>query len=126
LFCFTWEECHGTKILEEGIGQSRTRDEEAQGRYIEERQVRQEGQESQTGNRNRSVGGKARGKESPSEEEFEQEFKQAFEQEVEREFERQEAQQEKVGAEVKAIALALVLAEATVSRPSTSLVVAIS
>jgi len=90
LFCFTWEECHGTKILEEGIGQSRTRDEEAQGRHIEERPVRQEGQESQTGNRNRSVGGEARGKESPSEEEFEQE----------------EERQEEVWAQVKAITLA--------------------
>jgi hypothetical protein len=126
LFCFTWEECHGTKILEEGIGQSRTRDEEAQGRHIEERTVRQKGQESQTGNRNRSVGGETRGKKSPSEEEFEQELKQAFQQDIEREFERQEAQQEEVRAEVKALMLALALVEAAWSRPSTFPVAAIS
>jgi len=90
LFRFTREKHHGTKILEEGIGQSRTRDEEAQGRHIEERQIGQEGQEPKAGDRHRSVGGEARGKESPSEKKFEQE----------------EERQEAVRAQVKAITLA--------------------
>jgi hypothetical protein len=96
LFRSKREKHHGTEILEEGIGQSRTRDEEAQGRHIEERQIGQEGQESKAGDRDRSVGGEARGKESPSEEEFEQE----------------EERQETVRAQVQAITLALGVVEA--------------
>ena len=58
---------HGTEIFQEGIGRRRARDEEAQGRDIEERPIRQEGQEPQTGDRDRSFRGPGRRRESPEE-----------------------------------------------------------
>src|ERR1700732_3459715 len=48
------ENDHGTKIFEERIGQGRARDEETQDRDAKERPVRQEGQEPQAGDCDRS------------------------------------------------------------------------
>ena len=59
------ENNHGTKIFEEGIRQGRARDEEAQGRDIEERPVRQDGQEPQTGDRDRPFGSAGAGQKVP-------------------------------------------------------------
>jgi hypothetical protein len=78
-----WENNHGTKIFEEGIGQGRTRDEEAQGRDSEERPIGSQGQEPQAGDRDRSFRGEGGRQESPEE---------AFEKKEEL----QEAQGEKV------------------------------
>src|SRR5260370_32126480 len=61
------ENNHGTKIFEEGIGQGRTRDEEAQGRDSEERSIRSQGQEPQAGDRNRSFRGEGGRQEGPEE-----------------------------------------------------------
>jgi hypothetical protein len=92
-FVFKREKRDGTKIFEEGISQSRTRDEETQARHSAQRRVRQEGHKPKAGDRDWFVGGKARRKESPSEEECEKEFEEIF----------QEEQQEEVGTQVEAI-----------------------
>ena len=67
LFPGNRENDHGTKIFEEGLRRRRTRDEEAQGRHIEERPLRQEGQEPQAGDRDRPVRGARRGQEGAEE-----------------------------------------------------------
>jgi len=61
-------EYHGTEIFEEGVRQGWTRNEKAKGRDAEERSFGTQGEEPKAGDRNRSVRGPARGKESPSEE----------------------------------------------------------
>jgi hypothetical protein len=67
LFSRNWENNHGTEVFEEGIRQSRARNEKAQGRHFEERPFRPEGQEPQASNRDRSFGSESRRKESPEE-----------------------------------------------------------
>src|SRR5262249_48695943 len=54
---------NGTQILQEGIRESRSCDEEAQERHAEKRTLGAQGQEPQTGDRDRVVGGSARGQE---------------------------------------------------------------
>jgi hypothetical protein len=71
LLSCNWENNHGTKIFEESIGQGRTRDEKAQGRNSEERSIRSQGQEPQTGDRDRSFRGEGGRQEGP-EEDFEE------------------------------------------------------
>jgi hypothetical protein len=61
------ENNHGTKIFNEGICHGRTRDEEAQGRDIEKRTLRTNGEKPQTGDRDRSFGGAGGATESPEE-----------------------------------------------------------
>src|SRR5258706_16365209 len=67
LLSHNWENNHGTKIFKEGIGQGRTRDEEAQGRDSEERTIRSQGQAPQAGDRNRSFRGEGGRQEGPEE-----------------------------------------------------------
>jgi hypothetical protein len=66
-FSSNWENNHGTKIFQESIGQGRARDEKAQGRNVEERPVRSQGQEPQAGDRHRSFRGEGGRKEGPEE-----------------------------------------------------------
>jgi hypothetical protein len=61
------EEIDGTQIFEEGVDRRQARDEEAQGWDAEERPFGQEGQEPQTGNCDRTVGGEGQGQESAEE-----------------------------------------------------------
>jgi hypothetical protein len=61
------ENSDGTQIFEEGVGGCRARDEEAQGRYVKERSLGQEGQEPQTGDCDRSVRGEGQGQEGAEE-----------------------------------------------------------
>jgi hypothetical protein len=61
------ENSDGTQILEESVGGCRARDEEAQGRDVEERPLGQEGQEPQTGDCDRPVGGEGEGQEGAEE-----------------------------------------------------------
>jgi hypothetical protein len=61
------EEIDGTQIFEEGVDRRQARDEEAQGRYPEERPLGQEGQEPQTGDCDRPVGGEGEGQEGAEE-----------------------------------------------------------
>jgi hypothetical protein len=84
----------GTQIFEEGVGGRRARDEEAQGRHVEERPLGQEGQEPKTGDCDRPVGSEGQGQEG-AEEGIEK--AQGFEEGV----------QEKDGEEIEAIARAL-------------------
>src|ERR1700733_1618678 len=61
------EKNHGTQsteIFEEGVEHRRTRDEEAQGRHLEERPLRPHGQEPQAGDRDRPFRGAGRGREA--------------------------------------------------------------
>src|SRR5258708_33456021 len=84
LLSHNWENNHSTKIFKEGIGQGRTRDEEAQGRDSEERPIGSQGQAPQAGDRNRSFRGEGGRQEGPEE---------SFEEKEEL----QESQGEKVG-----------------------------
>jgi len=59
---------HGTDIFQEGISQSRTRDEKAQGRHVEEWGLGPQGQKSQAGHCHRPVGGPPRGRQGAKEE----------------------------------------------------------
>jgi len=61
------ENSDGTQILEESVGGCRARDEEAQGRDVEERPLGQEGQEPQAGDCDRIVGGEGQGQEGAEE-----------------------------------------------------------
>ena len=61
------EKSNGTQILEEGVDRRQARDEEAQGWHAEERPLGQEGQEPQTGDCDRTVGGESQGQESTEE-----------------------------------------------------------
>jgi hypothetical protein len=61
------EQSNGTQIFEEGIDRRPARDEKAQGWYAEERPLGQEGQEPQTGNCDRTVGGESQGQEGAEE-----------------------------------------------------------
>jgi len=61
------ENSDGTQILEESVGGCRARDEEAQGRYVEERPLGQEGQEPQASDCDRSVGGEGERQEGAKE-----------------------------------------------------------
>src|SRR5882762_3657997 len=76
LFSLNWENSHGTEVFEDGIRQGRSRNEEAQGRYLEERAIGQEGQEPQAGDRDRSFRGEGRGSEG-AEEGFEEKGQEA-------------------------------------------------
>src|SRR6188472_4204360 len=58
---------HDTQVFQEGFHRRRTRDEEAQGRHLEERSLRQDGQEPQAGDRDRIVRGACQGKEGAEE-----------------------------------------------------------
>ena len=82
-FLFNQEKYHGTKVLEESIGQSWARDAKAQVRDFEERPIRQEGQEPETGDRDRTLRSSPRGKESPSEKKFKEKLEQTKEQQKE-------------------------------------------
>jgi hypothetical protein len=87
------ENNHGTKIFEEGIRQGRARDEEAQGRDLEERTVWQEGQEPQTGDRDwavRGAGGRQEGPQEGFEEGFQESFQESLEEKEDGEENRQE------------------------------------
>jgi hypothetical protein len=61
------EESDGTQIFEEGVDRRQTRDEEAQIRHAEERPLGPEGQEPQTGDCDRAVGGEGQGQEGAEE-----------------------------------------------------------
>jgi hypothetical protein len=61
------EEIDVTQIFEDGVGRRQARDEEAQGRHVEERPLRQEGQEPQAGDCDRAVRGEGEGKEGAEE-----------------------------------------------------------
>jgi hypothetical protein len=61
------EEIDVTQIFEDGVGRRQARDEEAQGRHVEERPLRQEGQEPQAGDCDRAVGGEGQGQEGAEE-----------------------------------------------------------
>ena len=61
------ENDHGTKIFKEGIDRRRTRDEEAQGRDVEERPIRQKGDEPKAGDRDRPFRGAGRRQEGAEE-----------------------------------------------------------
>jgi hypothetical protein len=61
------EKSDGTQILKESVDRRQARDEKAQGWYAEERPLRQEGQEPQTGDRDRTVGGEGQGQEGAEE-----------------------------------------------------------
>ena len=61
------EKSNGTQIFEEGVERRRARDEEAQGWHAEERPLGQEGQEPQTGDCDRTVGGEGQGQEGAEE-----------------------------------------------------------
>jgi hypothetical protein len=61
------ENSDGTQIFEEGVGGCRARDEEAQGRHVEERPLGQEGQEPKAGDCDRPVGGEGQGQEGAEE-----------------------------------------------------------
>jgi hypothetical protein len=61
------EEIDGTQIFEEGVDRRQARDEEAQGWYAEERPLGPEGQEPQTGDCDRAVGGEGQGQEGAEE-----------------------------------------------------------
>jgi hypothetical protein len=61
------EKSHGTQIFEEGVERRRSRDEKAQGWHIEERPLGQEGQEPQTGDCDRTVGGEGERQEGAEE-----------------------------------------------------------
>ena len=76
LFSLNWENSHGTEVFEDGIRQGRSRNEEAQGWYLEERAIGQEGQEPQAGDRDRSFRGEGRGSEG-AEEGFEEKGQEA-------------------------------------------------
>jgi hypothetical protein len=79
------EKGNGTKIFEEGIDRCRTRDEEAQGWYAEERRFGPEGHEPQAGDCDRTVGGEGQGQEGAEEglEEAENGFEEKDGEEVE-------------------------------------------
>jgi hypothetical protein len=66
-FLLSRENTHGTEIFQESIGRRRACDEKALGRDAEERPLRQEGQEPQTGDRHRSFRSEGRRRESPEE-----------------------------------------------------------
>jgi hypothetical protein len=61
------EKSRGTQIFEEGVERRRPRDEKAQGWHVEERPLGQEGQEPQTGDCDRPVGGEGEGQEGAEE-----------------------------------------------------------
>jgi hypothetical protein len=61
------EKSNGTQIFEEGVDRRQARDEEAQGWHAEERPLGQEGQEPQTGDCDRTVGGEGGGQEGAEE-----------------------------------------------------------
>jgi hypothetical protein len=61
------EESDGTQIFEEGIERRQAHDEEAQGWHVEERPLRPQGEEPQTGDRDRIVGGEGQGQEGAEE-----------------------------------------------------------
>jgi len=82
-FLFNHEKYHGTKVLEESIGQSWARDAKAQVGDFEERPIWQEGQEPETGDRDRTLRSSPRGKESPSEKKFKEKLEQTKEQQKE-------------------------------------------
>src|SRR4051794_41793579 len=77
-FVFKREKRDGTKIFEEGIGQSRTRDEEAQARHSAQRRGRQEGHKPKTGDRGWVVGGKGGRKEKTPREKREKKIGEKF------------------------------------------------
>ncbi|MEH2519818.1 hypothetical protein V1279_005391 [Bradyrhizobium sp. AZCC 1610] len=88
------EKSDGTQIFEEGVDRRQARDEKAQGWYAEERPFGQEGQEPQTGDCDRTVGGEGQGQES-AEEGFEE--TQDFEENKETEGEEVKAKPQAVG-----------------------------
>src|SRR4051794_20060114 len=108
-FVFKREKRDGTKIFEEGIGQSRTRDEETQARHSAQRRGRQEGHKPKAGGRGWFFGGEGGREKKTSQEESEKKVGKNFpkerEEECEKEFEEifQEERQEEVGTQVEAI-----------------------
>src|SRR4030088_512571 len=58
---------HGPQILQKGLRQGRARDGETQGRHLEERALRQEGQKPQAGDRDRTFRGAGGRQKSPEE-----------------------------------------------------------
>jgi hypothetical protein len=61
------EESDGTQIFEDGIDRCQARDEKAQSWHAEERPLGPEGQEPQTGDCDRTVGGEGQGQEGAEE-----------------------------------------------------------
>ena len=61
------EVIHGTKIFEESFRRRQARNEEAQGRHLEERPFRQDGEEPQAGDRDRTFRGAGQGQEGAEE-----------------------------------------------------------
>jgi hypothetical protein len=94
------ENADGSKIFQEDIRRCQACDEEAQGRHAEERPVGPQGQEPQTGDRDRAFGSTRQRQESAEEGIQEENFQEENDKEAE---EQQETEGEAVGSHFAAV-----------------------